>query len=124
MELFEKVRLSSVKEEIVCFENSKFNIGKWSDWNFIGENLKIDNIEDLNNYTKKFKETDYYIKPNLLHLNFSNIKEDLVRVSNVPLISGHYFASQNLKNAIDKEKFTGFSFQEIEEMDKRIKVVY
>lgn len=115
---------NSVKSEIICFKESEFNIGKWSDWNFLGAKLEIENEEDFSNFNKEFKETDHYIKPNLLNLNFSNINEDFFRVSDVPLISGHYFVSQKLKNAIEKERYTGFSFQEIEQMDNRIKVTY
>ncbi|MCC2590919.1 hypothetical protein [Chryseobacterium sp. MFBS3-17] len=112
---------NSVKSEIIDFERSVFNHGKCSDWNFIGEKIEISNSEKFNFYNQKFIETDDLIKPQSLFLDFSKIELDLFRVSDVPLISGHYFISQKMKDKIEEKKFTGFSFQEIEEMDKRIK---
>lgn len=113
-----------VKSEIINFERSVFNLGKFSDWNFIGEKLEIPDSEELNIYNKKFNETDNLIKPQSLFLDFSKIKLDFFRISDIPLISGHYFISQKMKDKIEENKFTGFSFQEIEEMDKRIKITY
>lgn len=64
----------------------------------------------------------FFLKHNFIVFDLSKVNEDFFRIINAPY-SG-YFVSEKLKNAIEKEKFTGFAFQEIEEMDTRIKVIY
>jgi hypothetical protein len=49
---------------------------------------------------------------------------DLFRIINIDSIGIGYYVSERLKNPIEEQKFTGFAFNDIEEIDKRIKVIY
>ncbi len=85
-------------------------------------------INDLNNYLNSIEilegsKDDLIVSYDKLVLDFSNATEDIIRFIDVPSDIG-YYVSEQLKIAIEKEGFTGMAFQEIEEMDNRIKVMY
>ena len=117
------VLLETSDEIIVDFEKSIFFEGSNSNWQYKGDIIKIITLQDYINNLKKDGNSDYCLKTRFLFLNFSGLKKDIIYIEKTSLIGG-YFVSEKLKNAIEKEGFTGFAFQEIEEMDKRIKVIY
>ena len=65
----------------------------------------------------------YWLRCDQLIFNLSKATEDLFRITDVPFGHG-YYVSERLKEAIEKERFTGMAFKEIEEYNKRIKVIY
>ena len=114
----------TLNSEIIDLEKSKFSIGKWGNWEYHGDNIFFKTKSDYEKKWDELSNTDNYIKSPNLYLDFSLMKLDLFRVYKVPIIGGHHLISEKLKNAIEKEGFTGFVFQEIEEMDDRIKCIY
>lgn len=115
--------LKNSDEIIVNFEKSLFFEGSNTNWQQEGNVIKINNYQDYLDNLKREGNSDYYLKTRLLFLNFSNLKNDIIYIGKISLIGG-YFISENLKKLIEEKKFSGFSFQEIEEIDNRIKVIY
>ncbi|WP_290860393.1 hypothetical protein [Flavobacterium sp.] len=112
-----------LQKEIIDFEKSKFYKGKFTDQSFLGEDIIIKDYENYLTVQNKFQNSDDdFLKFKLLSLDFSKIEVDMFRIWNFPF--GGYYVSERLKNSIEEKRFTGFAFQEIEEMDKRIKVIY
>lgn len=112
------------QKEIVDFEKSKFEINEdWVMRNTIGEVVKFYNYEDYLAQLKKHTTPPFLLAHELV-LDFSKQENDILRLANMPMTGLGYYVSERLKNAIEEQKFTGFAFQEIEEMDKRIKVIY
>lgn len=111
---------NELQDKIVDFKNSTFKYMN---------NLELVGFKKFNNSTelvtdlKKEIFNQKMLYCDELVLDFSKIKFDMIRLSKVPLING-IFISDKLKNEIEKQSFTGFSFQDIEEIDKRIKVTY
>lgn len=57
-----------------------------------------------------------------LVFNFKNSEEDLIRTIDIPI--GRYIISQRLKKSIEKKKFSGMSFEPLENYNNMIKVIY
>lgn len=114
-----------IQKEIVDFEESFFYNGRILDQSFVGDEIKF---IDYNSYMLYHNDCqnkdDEILKFNQVTFNFNKLhtKLDMFRIYNFPF--GGYYVSETLKNAIEKERYTGFSFQEIKEIDKRIKVIY
>jgi hypothetical protein len=116
-------RLSETyQRKVIDFENSDFYIGNFINYDFIGEQVIIHNYEDFLMKRNELSLKNMLIKHKKINLNLTNINLDFFRIANTP--ASGYYVSENLKNIIEKERFTGFLFKEIEEMDKRIKVIY
>ncbi|UPQ80070.1 hypothetical protein M0M57_04360 [Flavobacterium azooxidireducens] len=117
--------LNNTKQnELVKFDESEFYLGKYSDYMYVGEDIKILNYENYLDILDVMKnDNDNFIKCRSIVLNLKKVKEDFFRIINVPSCSGFY-VSERLKNAIEEQRFTGFAFNEIEEIDKKIKVLY
>ena len=110
--------------EIIDFKKSKFEINEdWIIRSTVGEIVDFANYEEYLSSLIKHTTPPYLIA-NKLFLDFSKQNKDLIRLTNMPMTGGGYYISERLKNAIEKERFTGFAFQEIEEMDNRIKGIY
>src|SRR5690606_12035260 len=104
-------------------EKSKFYKGKFTDQSFLGEDIIIKDYENYLTVQNKFQNSDDdFLKFKLLSFDFSKIELDMFRIWNFPF--GGYYVSENLKNEIEKQKFTGFKFTRIEEIDYRIKAIY
>ena len=120
---YELFRISnSHQRDCIDFERSNFYIGDFMSYDMIGEIIKISNYENFLEVRNELSKKNKLLKYNEIYLNLSHIKFDLFRIINTP--ASGYYISHKLKNAIERERFTGFFFQEIEEMDKRIKVIY
>ena len=113
-------------ETLVPFMNAKYILEVNQDSGIVeGDDFEIDDSEDYDKYVitrEELNKKNKLLKYKKVILNLSNIEMDLFRISNTP--ASGYYVSEKLKNAIEKEKFTGFAFQEIEDMDNRIEVVY
>lgn len=114
--------LSSPCLEIINFEKTLFKV-KDINSNILKEK-KYQNRKEYQDHWKKLIWEGSVITFDILHLDFSNLDLDIIRIIDIDSIGIGYYVSEKLKTAIEKEKFTGFSFQEIEEMDDRIKVIY
>lgn len=112
------------QHQLINFDKSLFEIN--SDWiirNTTGEIIRFSNYESYLKELKKHNTPPYLLANNLV-LDFSKQKNDIIRLINMPMTGFGYYISEKLKQAIENEGFTGFSFQEIEDMDKRIKVIF
>lgn len=110
------------QREVLEFQNSVFVIGDYMNYEVVGENIRIKDYDEYVTLRDELAEKNKLLKYSLISLNLSKINADLFRLINTP--ASGYYVSEKLRIAIEKERFTGFSFQEIEEMDKRIKVTY
>lgn len=112
---------------LIDYSNSKFLIGKLGDWKNpnIRTPIQIENNQTYINIKEVLKESNNksQIRCEKLILNLKHFNNDLFRLIDVPFGLG-YYASERLKNAIEEKGFTGFAFQEIEEMDERITAIY
>jgi hypothetical protein len=114
-------------DKCVDFKESNFLIGKLGDWKdpSIRKQVKVMSPDNYMNLLEILSHTDNnsQIRCDKLTLDFRNTKEDLIRFSDIPLGLG-YYVSERLKNAIEEKHFTGMTFQEIEQMDNKIKAIY
>jgi len=116
--------LSYTKEqEYVDYKSSKFFIRRIKDRNHRGKSIHVKNRDNYLNIYQILYDDGYWLKCDELVFNLSNATEDLFRLTNIPFGNGH-FVSERLKAAIEKERFTGMAFKEIEENNKKIKVIY
>lgn len=119
-ELF--ILCDTYQRDIIDFKNSDFFIVDFINQDNTGEKLNINSYDDFIVIRDELSKKKKLLKYNKIILNLYHMKLDLFRIINTP--ASGYYVSEKLKKAIEKEKFTGFSFQEIEETDGRIKVVY
>ena len=110
------------QNDLIDFSKSEFCIGDFFDCNFISETLYINDYENFLHIRNELDNKNKFLKDIKIVLNLSKIDLDLFRIINAP--ASGYYVSEKLKNAIEKERFTGFAFQEIEDMDDRIKVIF
>ena len=110
------------QRELIDFSESEFCVGSFFDYNSIGETLNINNYEEFLQVRDELGSKNKFLKDKNIILNLSKMDLDLFRIINAP--ASGYYVSEKLKTAIEKEGFTGFAFQEIEEMDDRIKCIY
>lgn len=87
--------------------------------------VRLESYESFKNLKEVLNESNENITVSYdkLVVDFSDLDLDLFRFIEAPFTNGYYI-SERLKNAIEEQNFTGMAFQEIEEMDKRIKVIY
>ena len=85
---------------------------------------KYQNSKEYQDEWKKLIWEGSVITFDVLYLDFSKLNKDLIRIIDIDSVGIGYYVSEKLKTAIEKEGFTGFAFQEIEEMDDRIKCIY
>lgn len=110
--------------EYIDYKKSSFYSKKLGDW----DNSSIQKPVLVENYDEYVSEKELLRKDKLmlLHskvtLDLRNAKEDMFRIINAPL--GGYYVSERLKIAIEKERFTGLLFQEIEDIDNKVTVEY
>lgn len=110
------------QKELIDFEKSKFKIKE--SLNNISVEKRFKNFHDYQTDWEKLIWKGSVITFDILYLDFSMLNLDLFRIINIDSIGIGYYVSERLKNAIEEQKFTGFAFKEIEEIDKRIKVIY
>lgn len=110
------------QDKLIDFKHSVFMVKNIS--NIMAERKQYLNYYDYQTDWKKLIWTGSVIAFDILYLDFSKLNEDLIRIIDIDSVATGFYVSERLKNAIEKERFTGFAFQEIEEMDKRIKVIY
>lgn len=108
-------------KEDICVEYSKssFYTGTLKDYKYVGETVAINNSIDFRIFNDKLLSEGLYLKCKELHLNFSNIKDDLIRVTNAMFGSG-YYVSERLKKAIESNNLTGMSFKECNVYNNKI----
>ena len=107
------------QRELIDFSESEFCVGSFFDYNSIGETLNINNYEEFLQVRDELGSKNKFLKDKNIILNLSKMDLDLFRIINAP--ASGYYVSEKLKTAIEKEGFTGFAFQE---MDDRIKCIY
>lgn len=110
------------QKELIDFEKSRFKVK--DSLNNISLEKKFRNFHDYQTDWERLIWKGSVITFDILYLDFSMLNLDLIRIINIDSIGIGYYVSERLKNAIEEQKFTGFAFQEIEEIDKRIKVIY
>ena len=115
----------SYQEKYVDYKKSNFHIKKIGD-NNSKKTVNINSYEEYCNLLEFLREEDQNLMmcSEKLILDFNKATDDIFRLSNMPYLGSGYYVSERLKNAIEEKSFTGMVFQEIEEMDKRIKVIY
>ncbi len=113
---------STRQREYIDYVNSSFYVGSIKDYKFIGDDVKVSNYEEFLKIREELSTKDLMLKNKEIILNLSEAKEDIFRFVNSP-VGGHY-VSQRFKQAIEDNNFTGIAFLEIEEDNKKIKVVY
>jgi len=109
--------------ETVDYESSKFYIRKIKYRKHKGKSIAVKNRDNYLNTYHVLYDDGYWLKCNELIFNLSGAGEDLFRLTDIPFGHG-YYVSERLKTAIEKERFTGMAFKEIEEYNKKIKVIY
>ena len=114
--------LSVPSWEIINFEKTIFKV-KDINSNILKEK-KYQNSKEYQDEWKKLIWEGSVITFDVLYLDFSKLNKDLIRIIDIDSVGIGYYVSEKLKTAIEKEGFTGFAFQEIEEMDDRIKCIY
>jgi len=118
----------SEEMKLVDFSNSVFEVGKLGDWRdpSIRQPAHIENYNTFLNLKDVLSEQNdnSVLRCQKLILNLSEIDLDMFRLSNLPGLFNGYFVSDHLKKVMEKKGFTGMAFKEIEEYNKKIKVIY
>ena len=71
--------LESKEDICVNYSESSFYTGTLKDYKYKGEAVKINNSIDFRFFNDKLLSEGLYLKCSKLHLNFSNIKSDLIK---------------------------------------------
>lgn len=111
------------QDDFINFKDSKFLVGSGDDY-FTRKNYNLVKINNYNDYIKMkemLKDEGLIIISDELILYLSNLDLDMFRLN---VHTGGYFVSERLKDAIEQNRFTGMRFQEIEEFNSNIKVIY
>lgn len=109
--------------EYIDFNQSQFYIGKYSDYQYVGDKMVINDYNNYINIKEVLEgEMDKCLKHRRIVIDLRDANEDMFRIINAP--AGGYYVSDRLKKAIEKNGFTGMTFKEVSEADKRIKVIY
>lgn len=112
-----------IQKEIIDFEKTSFYKGKISDYSFIGENIEISNYDNYLVLHNKFQNSDDdLLKFHKICFDMSQLKLDMFRIFNFPF--GGYYVSERLKKEIEKNRFTGMVFKEIETLGNNLTVKY
>lgn len=57
-------------------------------------------------------------------LDFSNVKQDLIRINSLHFDIGGYYVSERFKKAYEENRFTGIGFKEVEALDKVVEIKF
>ena len=107
--------------EVIIYEDSEFEIFDYSNNKSIRVEKKISDYESFLKIRNSIGEENKYLKYTKLVLRLSHLDKDFFRLINCPF-SG-YFVSERLKEAIEREGFQSMRFEEIENIDNRIKII-
>lgn len=110
------------QNDYIDFIKSEFYIGKTYNYKYVGDTIKIIDHQNYLSTREVLKEDNLWLKCRKGVLDLRKAKEDMFRLINAPI--GGYYVSERLKNAIREKGYTGMDFKEIEEYDKKIKVIY
>ncbi|MEZ4971618.1 MAG: hypothetical protein R2814_18495 [Flavobacteriaceae bacterium] len=114
-------------EQYVDYASSEFLIGTSEDWQNpdIRKPVKVEGYANYQSLMEVLKENENNarIRCNKLIFDFTGTDIDMFRLIDIPFGEG-YYVSERLKTAIEEQGFTGMAFEEIEEYEKGIKVVY
>lgn len=117
-----------IQNQIIDFKKSDFLVGRLGDWRdkSIRKPISLDNYKQYDDLIKKLRKSEdrSQIRCDKLVFDFSNIKWDMFRLTNMPYLGAGYYVSEKLKEGIEKEGFTGMSFKELHEVDNRIEAIY
>lgn len=97
------------KQNCIDFNKSIFRTGTYSDFTYKGDIIKIKDYTRYLIKVEELKKKELRIRHEKIVYNFENVKEDLFRTP----FESYYFVSEKLKNAIEKENFTGIKFEDI-----------
>lgn len=109
------------QSEVVNYKDSEFDL---FDYKNNSSTIFNENIEDYQSFLKirdRVGNENKMLKYNNLVLNLNKLDKDFIRLINCPF-SG-YFVSERLKDAIEKEGFQSMRFEEIEQIDNKIKII-
>ena len=106
----------------INFANSEFYIGTYTDFTYKGEKVPIENYDHYLRERERLAKEKLWLRENKVVFDLRQVSEDMFRIINAP--SGGYYVSEKLKNAIEKNGYTGMEFKDISELDKRIEVIY
>jgi hypothetical protein len=113
----------SLQRSLIDFENSSFFLGKFSDYLYVGKDLKISNYDNYLNMQDVLRmKDDNFLKYSKIILNLDAVNMDMFKLWITPLAG--YYVSEKLKNAIEEQRFTGFKFTEIDKISDKIIVNY
>lgn len=112
------------QEKFVDFSNCNFFIGNIKDRQYKGDDIKIVDYIDYLNKRDAISKEGLLLKCNHLVFNIKDVKKDLIRLIQTPIIGGGYFVSEHLKEAIEARGFTGMNFKEISQLSPKIEVIY
>lgn len=119
--------MNDSQDKYVDFEGSEFLVGKLGDWKDTSSRkpVKVKNYREYLNLIDVLKNSNDKsdIRCDKLVLNLSSANEDLFRLSRMPYFGDGYYVSERLKNDIDNQGFTGISFKEIHEVDRRMLII-
>ena len=107
---------SSLQGEIIDFNKSQFRLGSYKDFTWSGESIQVMNYKNYLSCQEVLKDEDLWLRTQKLVVNLENIEFDFFRL-NINSLAG-YFISEKLKNAIEKERFTGMVFKEMSSLKK------
>ena len=114
--------IRTYEDQVVDFYESKFRIGKLSDWRYVGDSVHISDYENFCSLEEVLNQDNLILKAERLIIDFSNTNADLLRIASVPSSFNGYYLSEKLKNAIEDNNLTGISFQDVDQEDDRIVV--
>lgn len=110
------------QRNLINYSKSSFYLGKFSDYLYVGQDLKIDNYDNYLSTQDVLKMMDdNFLKCRKVILNLNEINIDMFKLWLTPLAG--YYVSEKLKKAIEEQRFTGMVFKEITN-DKKIEVIY
>jgi len=111
--------------DYIDYRKSDFYIIRRWDDTYTPKPVSIENHKQYLDLQNKLNDGNDFleIEYKKLVMDFSTATEDIIRFVDVSLNFGYYI-SERLKNAIEKERFTGMEIVEIETLDDRIEVIY
>lgn len=125
--LVEKYHLFIINDtkqaEYINYEKSEFYSKKLGDWNnsSIQKPVFVKNYDEYSRVKENLRKDKLMLLHKKVTINLNKINVDMFRIVNAP--PGGYFISENLKNAIEQNGFTGMDFEELEKI-KSVEVIY
>ncbi len=111
----------SMQRSLIDFKNSSFYLGKFSDYLYVGKELKTNNYDDYLSVIDLLKvNEDNFLKCKKIVLKLNDVNIDMFKLWIDPF--GGYYVSEKLRDAIEKERFTGMVFKEIEKVSDKIEI--